>query len=230
MEINVIQTILISLITAFCFRVRGGFGEKWGWKLPLCKWWFCTAWTLCCCYLMKDYNWHSWLYWQKVISIFIGARLGTAFCGWGEAVSLAIGARKKPDPKEMNELDFDEFCDKFGWNEHDFKFNIKVWKWTLPIHLHIKGFKLIDHPKTYGVVWLTLRGILLSYLIASPMNNLLLMLWGAPMGIIYWFAGWLYRKGLNDGKSGWRIAEWLYGFWLGLGLAILTKKIICVMV
>ena len=185
-------SIIIPLIISFAFRVRGGFGEMWGWRLPLCKWWFCTAWTIAAVYLTGNYDW------RYIVCLFIGTRLSTSFCGWGEAVTLALGARKKPDKNEMNELDFDEFCDNFEF----------------------KGWKLFDHPQAYGIVWLTLRGVLLSYLIASPMNNVWLMLWGAPMGVIYWFAGWLYRHGVNDKKSGWRIAEWLYGFWLGLGLVL----------
>jgi len=216
-----LQIFIITLLIAFSFRVRGGFGEKWGFRLPLCKWWFCTFWTACCIYLMPEYDLHSWLYWQKIISIFIGARLSTQICGWGEAVGCALGLRK-PDPHEMNELDFDEFCDNFGWNAKDITLlkishNKKVYiNWIL----HIPEFHLIDHAKAYGVVWLTLRGVLSSYLIASPMNKPLLMLMGLPMGVIYWFAGWLYRKGLDDGKGGWRTAEWLYGGYLGFCLAI----------
>lgn len=212
---------LIVLIVAFCFRVRGGFGEKWGWRLPLCKWWFCVGWTLCSIYLMPTIDWHSWLFWQKIITIAIGARLSTQFCGWGEAVGCALDTRK-PDPHEYNELDFDEFCDNFGWGARDITIlkishHKKVYiNWVY----HLKEFHLIDHAVAFGIVWLTLRGVLLSYLIASPMNNVWLILWGAPMGVIYWFAGWLYRHGVNDGKSGWRTAEWLYGGWLGLGLCV----------
>lgn len=191
---SLVINALIVLLVAFGFRVRGGFGEKWGWKMPLCKWWFASIWTACAVYLTGNMDW------QYIACLFIGTRLSTAICGWGEAVTLALGCRKKPDPKEMNELDFDEFCDNFEF----------------------RGWKLIDHPEAYGIVWLTMRGVLLSYLIASPMNNLWLMLWGAPMGVIYWFAGWLYRKGLDDGKGGWRTAEWLYGYWLGLMLCVLS--------
>lgn len=199
--------LLIILICSFCFRVRGGFGEKWDWKFPLCKWWFCIGWTACSIYLMPTTDWSSWLFWEKIISIALGARLSTQFCGWGEAIGCALDTRK-PDPHEYNELDFDEFCDNFTWKEH------KILWWTIP------AGKLIDHAVAFGIVWLTLRGVLLSYLMASPMNSIGLMLWGAPMGVIYWFAGWLYRHGLDDGKSGWRTAEWLYGAWLGLGLVI----------
>lgn len=221
------DAIIIALI-AFCFRVRGGFGEKWGWRLPLCKWWFAVAWTVCCVILRNNFDWQSVEYWQDIISIFLGARLSTQFCGWGEAVGCALGVRK-PDIHEMNELDFDEFCDNFGWEEK----YIKILKITyhkvvyINWYLHIPEFHLIDHAKTYGVVWLTLRGVLLSYLIASPLDNIYLMLWGAPMGIIYWFAGWLYRKGLDDGKFGWRTSEWLYGAWLGLGLVLFIRCLKC---
>lgn len=225
-----LQNILIAFIIAFSFRVRGGFGEKWGWKMPLCKWWFATAWTLCFAFILyNDYTataeyWKNWYLWQKFITIFIGARLSTQICGWGEAVGCALGLRK-PDPHEMNELDFDEFCDNFGWEAHDITLlkishNKKVYiNWVL----HIPEFHLIDHPQLYGVVWLTLRGVLLSYLMASPMNNIALMLWGAPMGVIYWFAGWLYRHGVNDGKGGWRTAEWLFGAWLALGMILFVR-------
>lgn len=178
----------------FGYRVRGGFGEKWGWRLPLCKLWFCVIYTICAVLLTGITNW------QYIVCLLIGSKLSTSFCGWGEAVGCALGTRK-PDPKEMNELDFDEFCDKFEY----------------------KGWKLIDHPQLYGIVWLTMRGILLSYLIASPMNNVWLILTGAPMGFIYWFAGWLYRHGVNDGKSGWRTAEWLFGFYLGITLVLLAR-------
>ena len=226
----ILQSILIILLVAFCFRVRGGFGEKWGWKLPLCKWWFAIAWTLCSCYLMQNYNFYSWVYWQKIISAFIGARLSTQFCGWGEAVGCALKLRK-PDPHEMNELDFDEFCDNFGWDAKDItilKISHKKKVYVNWVY-HLKEFHLIDHAEAYGVTWLTLRGVLLSYLMASPLDNLALMLWGAPMGIIYWFAGWLYRHGLDDGKGGWRTAEWLYGAWLGLGAVLFIKHVICFM-
>lgn len=186
--------MLKALAIMFGYRVRGGFGEKWGWRLPLCKLWFCVIYTVCAVLLTGITDW------QYIVCLLIGSKLSTSFCGWGEAVGCALGTRK-PDPKEMNELDFDEFCDNFEY----------------------KGWKLIDHPQAYGVVWLTMRGVLLSYLIASPMNNVWLILTGAPMGLIYWFAGWLYRHGINDGKSGWRTAEWLFGFYLGITLVLLAR-------
>ena len=84
-------------------------------------------------------------------------------------------------------------------------------------NFHIGDWKLIDHPQLYGVVWLTLRGVLLTFLIGLATNSLLYMVWGAPMGIIYWLSGLFARKVKNDGKGGWYYSEWLYGAYLGLG-------------
>lgn len=204
---NLLYNVLVVLGIAFCFRVRGGFGEKWGWKLPLCKWWFMTAWVATCLWYMPEVDWTSWLFWNKILCIALGARLSTNITGWGEAITCALGLRK-PDPAELHCLPFDKFCDNLSWPE------ISFWKLKIP------AGKLIDHPQLYGVFWLTCRGTLLTLMAGLPMQNIPLIPWGAPMGVIYWFAGWLYRRGLNDGKGGWRTAEWLYGAWLGLGLAL----------
>ena len=82
----------------FGYRVRGGFGEKWGWRLPLCKLWFCVIYTICAVMLTGITDW------QYIVCLLIGSKLSTSFCGWGEAVGCALGTRK-PDPKEMNELE-----------------------------------------------------------------------------------------------------------------------------
>ena len=187
------DVVIISIAIMLAYRIRGGMFEQWGFKVPLCKWWFTAAITASAVYLTGNTDW------KFIVCMFVGGRLSTSFCGWGEAVGCALGIRK-PDPKEMNELDFDEFCDNFEY----------------------KGWKLIDHPQAYGVVWLTLRGVLLSYLIASPLNNVWYLIAGAPMGIIYWFAGWCYRHGFNDGKYGWRLAEYYFGLYLGIMLCVLS--------
>jgi hypothetical protein len=79
---------------------------------------------------------------------------------------------------------------------------------------------LIDHSVLWGVTYLTIRGVYLSFIIGLALQSIPYMAWGLPMGVIYWFAGWLYRRGLNDGKNGWNIGEWLFGHYLGLGLVL----------
>lgn len=195
---------LIPLLCAFGFRVRGGLFERQWRRLPLNKWWFAAIFALCACWL-RGWDWNY--FWV----VFIAARLSTQLAGWGEFVGCAIGAAK-PQPERSDFAEADEFVDNFEIQERD----IKIWKWNI----HIPHFKLTDYPQLFGVVGLTFRGIYLSFIIGLALQSVPYMVWGLPMGVIYWFAGWLYRRGLNDGKSGWNIGEWLYGPYLGLGLVL----------
>ena len=158
-----------------------------GHKLPLCKWWF-AVWFACLACILRGWDLRFWLV------MLIASRMSTQIAGWGEAVGCALGI-SKPDPNRNDYLDFDEFCDNF----------------------HIGDWKLIDHPQLYGVIWLTLRGVLLSFLIGLATNSLWYILWGAPMGIIYWISGWFARNVQDDGKGGWYYAEYLFGSYLGSG-------------
>lgn len=195
---------LIPLLSALGFRIRGGLGERWGWKFPLNKYWFAAIFALCACWL-KGWDWNYFLV------VFIATRLSTQLAGWGEGNGCALGV-SKPDPNRIDMYEADEFCNNFEIQERD----IKIWKWNI----HIPHFKLIDHPQLWGVTYLTIRGVYLSFIIGLALNSMPFMVWGTAMGVIYWFAGWLYRKGLNDGKSGWNIGEWLFGFYLGIGLVL----------
>ena len=191
---------IIPVLVALGFRIRGGLGERQGKKLPLNKWWFAAIFAACACWL-KGWDWNYFLV------VFIAARLSTQLAGWGEAVGCALGIAK-PDPNRIDMYEADEFCNTFEVQERD----VKIWKWTF----HIPNFKLIDHPQLWGVTYLTIRGIYLSFIIGLALHSIPFMICGLPMGIIYWFSGWLYRKGLNDGKFGWNTGEWLFGFWLGV--------------
>lgn len=195
---------LIPFLCGFGFRVRGGLFERQWRRLPLNKWWFATIFALCA-YWLKGWEWNY--FWV----VFIAARLSTQLAGWGEFVGCAIGAAK-PQPERSDFAEADEFVDNFEIQERD----IKIWKWNI----HIPHFKLTDYPQLFGVVGLTFRGVYLSFIIGLALQSIPYMVWGLPMGVIYWFAGWLYRKGLDDGKSGWNIGEWLFGPYLGLGLVL----------
>ena len=167
------------------FRIRGGLRIPFtNKKFPLCKWYF-AIWFACMAVILKGWDW------QYFLIMLIASRMATCIAGWGEAVGCALGVGK-PNPDRQDYLDFDEFCDNF----------------------HIGKWKLIDHPQLFGVVWLTLRGLLLSFLIGLGANSILYILWGLPMGAIYWLSGWFARKVKDDGKHGWYIAEFLYGYWL----------------
>lgn len=158
-----------------------------GHKLPLCKWWF-AIWFACLSCIIRGWDLNFFLI------MIIASRMCTQICGWGEAIGCACGI-SKPNPKRNDYLDFDEFCDNF----------------------HIKDWKLVDHPQIYGVVWLTLRGLLLSFLIGLALNSIPFMVCGAPMGLIYWICGYVARKILKKyDKTGWNYGEIAFGFYLGL--------------
>ena len=179
---------LYALISGLMFRIRGGLRIPFtDKKFPLCKFYF-AIWFACLATILKSWDW------QYFLIMLIASRMATQIAGWGEAVGCALGT-SKPNPDRNDYLDFDEFCDNF----------------------HIGSWKLIDHPQLFGVVWLTLRGILLTFLIGLAANSLLYILWGLPMGVIYWLSGLFARKIKDDGKHGWYYAEWLYGSWLCLG-------------
>lgn len=201
---------IIPFLTSFGFRVRGGLGERQGHKLPLNKWWFATIFALCACWLRGYWEWNYFLV------VFVASRLSTQLAGWGEAVGCALGVAK-PQAERIDMYEADEFCNNFEIQERD----IKIWKWNI----HIPHFKLIDHPQLWGVTYLTIRGAYLSFIIGLAIQSLPFTVWGSAMGVIYWFAGWLYRKGLDDGKSGWNIGEWIYGFYLGIGAVLFIEKI-----
>lgn len=193
---------LYVFLTALTFRIRGGlripFTDK---KFPLCKWWFYIWYASLACILL-GYNT------PLFITCLFATYLGLARTGWGEAVGCSLGQRD-PDPNQIEFYDFDVFFDNFEIQER----NIKIWKWTI----HIPHFKLIEHSELWGICWLTARGIMLTFFLALAIDNLLFALAGAPMGIIYWFAGWLYRNTpIKDNKFGWCNAEWIYGLWLGI--------------
>ena len=205
---------LYDIISGLMFRIRGGLRipgtDK---KFPLNKLWF-AAWFACMACILKGWSLKFW------IVTFIASRVATLIAGWGEGVGCALGL-SKPDPKRTDYLDFDEFCDNFGI-DRTFEIKertIKIWKWTIHIPHIVKKIKwrLIDHPQLFGVVWLTLRGILLTFLIGLATNSVFYMAWGAPMGVIYWLSGWFARNVKDDGKGGWYYAEFLYGSYLAAG-------------
>lgn len=195
------QNLLVIILNSLGFRIRGGLFPK----LPLKKFFFALAFATCTCWLRDMWN----VYYFAVM--FIASRLCTQLAGWGEGVGCALGV-SKPDSNRSDFQDADEFVDNFEIKERD----IKIGKWNI----HIPHFKLTDHPMLFGVTFLTIRGIYLSFIIGLALNSIGYMVWGLPMGVIYWFSGWLFRKGFDDGKYGWRTAEWLFGAYLGLGLVI----------
>ena len=196
--------ILIVLLCALGFRIRGGLGERWGWKFPLNKYWFAGIFTACDAWLNGwDLN--------RFAVMFIAARLATQLAGWGEFVGCALGkSQPQPDRKDFPKVD--DMLDNMKWDAHD----VKVWKWTI----HIPAFDLLDHSILFGWIGLTIRGLYLSFIIGLALQSIPFMLWGTAMGTIYWICGLFSRKVYPLYKGGWNVSEICMGAWLGLGLVL----------
>ena len=80
---------------------------------------------------------------------------------------------------------------------------------------------MTDYPVLFGWVGLSLRGGIMSFLIGLAVQNIPYMFTGLAMGTVYKIGGFVCNYIIDDGKCGWRWAEWLYGLWLGLMLCVI---------
>ena len=209
---EIIKNIIITILCAFGFRVRGGLGERWGWKFPLNKYWFAGIFSACDAWL---HGWNT----NRFVVMFIASRMSTQIAGWGEYVGCVLGiAQPQPDREDLPKVD--HILDNMKWDAHDIEIDLSDWYIPYKTTIHIPAFNLLDHAVLFGWLGLTIRGLYLSFLIGLALQSIPFMLCGVAMGSIYWFAGWLYRRGLNDGKGGWNIGEWLFGGYLGAMLCL----------
>lgn len=187
--------ILFILLGALTFRIRGGLRiphtDK---KFPLNKWWFAVFYALATCYLT---GWSV----NTFAVMLIAARLSTQLYGWGEYVGCLLCGAKPTDERSDCDL-VDDIVDSI--------------KFTFKGH----SFKLTDYPKAWGWLGLTLRGLILTFIIGLALNSIPYMICGLAMGTIYWLGG-QFNKLIDDGKGGWKWAEWFFGAYLGLMLCLL---------
>lgn len=191
------KTFLISLLDSFLWRVRGGlripFTDK---EFPLCKLWFAIAFGIEAG-LLKGWNWNF------VIITALATLVSYQAYGWGEYIGCVCGVGK-PNPDRSD-------CDLVD--------NIVD---NLVIKFRGKVYKLTDYPILFGWVGLSLRGLILSFIIGLALNSIPFMICGLAMGTVYWIAGIIARKILKKfDKTGWNLGEWFFGAYLGLMLAIL---------
>jgi hypothetical protein len=202
------KALLISLINALTFRIRGGLRiphtDK---KFPLNKWWFALSFALSACYLR---GWDT----NFFIIMLIATRLSTQLYGWGEYVGCVLGL-SKPDPERKDCDLVDDIVDslRITINIRD----IKIWKFTL--HIPQINWKLSDYPKAWGWLGLSLRGLVMSFIIGLALNSIPYMVCGFAMGTVYWLAS-KFNKVVDDGKSGWKWAEIFWGMVLGIFLTL----------
>lgn len=198
--------VIIILLCALGFRIRGGLGERWGWKFPLNKWWLAVIFSLCAAYL------HGWDQNYQLV-LMIAARLSTQLAGWGEYVGCVLGiAEPQPDREDLPKVD--HILDNMKWDAHD----VKVWKWTV----HIPAFNLLNHAILFGWLGLTVRGLYMTFIIGLALQSIPFMLCGLAMGTIYWLCGLFSRKVYPLYKGGWNVSELIYGGYLGWMLCVLS--------
>ena len=189
------MAILYALLGALTFRVRGGLRIPFtDRKFPLCKWWFATF-IMALAYILKGADL------KVLITAFIAGKMCTSISGWGTYIgALLAGTISETDKDDLNITDFVQ-------NTVFAKFLKKDYR---------------QHPHLYGFITLSLRGGLTTYLLGLAFNSPLFMITGLLQGSVYWLGGWICRNVYNDGKCGWKISEWLWGFVLGLFLYLLA--------
>ena len=188
------KTWLISIIDAFLWRVRGGWRiPRTDKKVPLNKLWFAIAFGIEAG-LLKGWDW------ALVVTTMIATLVSYKAYGWGEAVSCVCGVSKgNPDRRDCELID-------------DIMDNAKI---------TIKGtvFKLVDFPILWGWCWLSLRGLIMTFIIGLALRSIPFMLTGLSMGTVYYFGGLFARKVLKKyDKTGWNISEYGEGAVLALSL------------
>lgn len=181
--------ISIIILSCFLWRVRGGL-RFWGHKAPLNKIWYAV--------FLEAY---SCLYFgyclENLIVGFVASYTSYQLYGWGMYVGrLLSGGTLDPEKDKECEL-IDDLL--------------------YPLHITLKGTKyyLFQYPKLFGFIGTCLTGLIISFICGLYLGNLWFMLSGLSMGLTYWLSGQL-NKLVDDGKYGWKWAEWLDGFVKGL--------------
>ena len=190
------SSIIICLLSSLLWRIRGGlripFTDK---KFPLNKIWYALFYAGSFCYLTQ-WNLNVWI----VCSIAVLTSYQAY--GWGEYISCVTGGGK---PSERSDCDLvDDIVD------------------NMQISYKGKVYKLTDYPVLFGWVGLSLRGLILSFIIGLAFNNIPYMFTGLSMGTCYWLGGRIGRKILKkEDKTSWDIGEYIFGFNLGVWLCVI---------
>lgn len=187
--IQSIINIILVLIGGLMYRIRGGLDMPGTDKhFPANKLWWATYCTLVCWYLK---GWDPIL----LITCWIATRMSTQIAGWSKYVAAATAGNLK-DPFEIEVYTIDKTIN--------------------PLHITIKGHKiyLYEYPFLYGVVGMSIRGLLLTFLVGLCFHSVPYMLCGIALGPIYYLGGLIDRHIYKDSRGGWDHGEILTGGYL----------------
>lgn len=218
--ISFLISFLQSFMSSLTFRIRGGLRMYKDKKFPLCKWYFATWMAILRCILS---GWGI----ASFVTMFIAAKMSTAISGWGSYIGALLGGGpvSEEDTDDLNITDFVKntlfpaFNTFAKWCE-----NHKGFRW-IPKKMVFLTKTYKEAPRAYGFLTLSLRGGLTTFLMGLAANSVWYMPVGLLQGTVYWLGGWTCRHIYNDGKLGWKISEWYWGFVLGLFAVLLWKPL-----
>ena len=193
---SILQCLIIIFVCSLTFRIRGGLRipgtDK---KFPLNKWWFAVGFTCCACWLTGNWTW------SYLTTGLVAAKMCTSISGWGgQGIGPIISGK-------VSEDDFDDL------NITDFVRN-KIFKF---LNLDFR-----EHGRLYGVIWLSFRGALTTFILGLAINSIFFMPVGFIQGPCYWLAT-KANKSIDLGTGGWNWGELIYPAGLGLFLFLCLK-------
>lgn len=207
---------LYTLISALTFRIRGGLRIYKDKKFPLNKFWFAVWFPTMNCLLR---GWNPAFF----VTGLIASKLCTSIAGWGSYIgALFSGKISENDKDDLNITDFvqtklfpslnkaAEFCSKY-------KFLRKI-----PVWFPFMTKTYDQAPRMYGWFTLSLRGGLTTFILGLWLNSIWYMPVGLLQGTVYWLGHLTCKYIWDDGKSGWKISEWYWGFVLGLAAVLVA--------
>ena len=190
---GVVMIYLLSALSAFLWRVRGGLFER----VPLKKIWYALFLGVC-----------GYIYFHNFEKAAVGAIACYAsyqLYGWGLYVGrLLEGGQLNPNLVQYREC---ELIDDLLYS----------------LHITLKGEKiyLYNYPKWFGFFGVTLTGLIITFIWGLYFGSLSMMVAGLAMGVCYWIGG-LLEKLYPLGKAGWNWGEWIFGAYLGVWLACIV--------
>ena len=202
--------MIYEFLSALTFRIRGGLRIYKDKKFPLNKWWFAIYFPIMNCLLR---GWNPAFF----VTGIVASKICTSIAGWGSYIgALYSGKISENDKDDLNITDFVQntlfpylnkfaaFCDKHKW--------LSFLNKLLPFMS-----KTYDQaPRMYGWFTLSLRGGLTTFILGLWLNSVWYMPVGLLQGTVYWLGHLTCKYIYDDGKSGWKISEWYWGFVLGL--------------
>lgn len=189
--LKILYFILIMLISACAWRIRGGL---WKDKIPANKIWY-SLFFASLNSLFFPTNMSSFLVG------FIACYASYQLYGWG----LYIGCLVNPFPLKPEQ---DKECELID----DILYSCR---------LTLKGntVYLYQYPQLFGFCGTTLTGLVITFLWGLYLSSLFVMLSGLAMGFCYWF-GYILNKYFPEKKQGWGYDEFIFGAYSGLILSM----------